>query len=306
MINKWHKLGLLFYRPPKDRHPKLLTHFSNPLPILITGDIYRIFYSGRDIYNRSSVGAVDINIISGKIIKEFNEPFFEYGPKNSFYENGVSLGNCYKIKNKTYMLFMGWQNKKGAHWRGDIGRLVVKKDLLLTIDNDLNPLMSYHQIDPISLSYPYIIENAGAYMMWYGSTISWENNNDEMFHVINFATSSDGNTWERKGLGVPFIKNKAQAFSRPTIIRNINGEFSMWYSFRGKLNEKYRIGYAHSKNAIDWQLELKNSGIDVSTKGWDSEMIEYPFVFNHKGSYYMLYNGNDYGKSGFGLAILEN
>ena len=57
---------------------------------------------------------------------------------------------------------------------------------------------------------------------------------------------------------------------------------------------------------VEWIKELNNSGIDVSSKGWDSEMIEYPFVFNHKGFYYMLYNGNNYGKSGFGLAILEN
>ena len=46
-------------------------------------------------------------------------------------------------------------------------------------------------------------------------------------------------------------------------------------------------------------------GIDLSPDGWDSEMIEYPAVFDHKGSRYMLYNGNDYGRTGFGLAILE-
>ena len=34
-------------------------------------------------------------------------------------------------------------------------------------------------------------------------------------------------------------------------------------------------------------------------------MIEYPFVFDHDGSRYMLYNGNGYGKTGFGLAVLE-
>ena len=46
-------------------------------------------------------------------------------------------------------------------------------------------------------------------------------------------------------------------------------------------------------------------GIDVSKNGWDSEMICYPYVFDHKGKRYMLYNGNGYGKTGFGLAVLE-
>ena len=34
-------------------------------------------------------------------------------------------------------------------------------------------------------------------------------------------------------------------------------------------------------------------------------MICYPFVFDYSGNRYMLYNGNEYGKTGIGLAILE-
>ena len=46
-------------------------------------------------------------------------------------------------------------------------------------------------------------------------------------------------------------------------------------------------------------------GIDVSESGWDSEMIEYPYVFNHKSKKYMVYNGNGYGINGIGLAVFE-
>ncbi|MFM8395102.1 MAG: hypothetical protein ACKOB4_14370, partial [Acidobacteriota bacterium] len=46
-------------------------------------------------------------------------------------------------------------------------------------------------------------------------------------------------------------------------------------------------------------------GIDVSAAGWDDEMIEYPFVFEHRGRLFMLYNGNGYGRTGFGLALLR-
>jgi len=34
-------------------------------------------------------------------------------------------------------------------------------------------------------------------------------------------------------------------------------------------------------------------------------MIEYPFVSSHQEKVYMLYNDNGFGKSGFGLAVLE-
>jgi hypothetical protein len=76
----------------------------------------------------------------------------------------------------------------------------------------------------------------------------------------------------------------------------------MWYSCRGK---SYRIGYAESEDGRQWQRLDALAGIDVSPSGWDSEMIEYPFVFDHNGQRYMLYNGNGYGKTGFGLAELE-
>jgi hypothetical protein len=34
-------------------------------------------------------------------------------------------------------------------------------------------------------------------------------------------------------------------------------------------------------------------------------MIQYPHVFDHNGERYMLYIGNEYGKTDFGLAVLD-
>jgi hypothetical protein len=79
----------------------------------------------------------------------------------------------------------------------------------------------------------------------------------------------------------------------------------MWFSYRSGNGTAYRIGYAHSADGKIWDRKKKSS-IDVSKSGWDSKMTCYPFVFDHKDKLYMLYNGNDYGKNGFGLAVLEN
>jgi predicted GH43/DUF377 family glycosyl hydrolase len=90
----------------------------------------------------------------------------------------------------------------------------------------------------------------------------------------------------------------------PEISNTIYAEavVGMWYSYRGSRN---RIGYADSEDGISWERKDGEAGIDVSASGWDSEMIEYPFVFDHDGERYMLYNGNGYGKTGIGLAVLE-
>jgi hypothetical protein len=80
----------------------------------------------------------------------------------------------------------------------------------------------------------------------------------------------------------------------------------MWFAHRAtKEIETYRIGFASSRDGRQWLRNDAISGIDVSIEGWDSEMICYPYVFEHDGLMYMLYNGNGYGRTGFGLAVME-
>ena len=304
MSFSWVKLGCIFDPTSRTPHPKLRTHAANPLPVHIGGNLFRIYYSGRDDEGRSSVGGIDFDIVTRTIIKDFKEPFFEHGPKKSFYANGVSVGCVYRASSTLYMTFMGWQSPSDGHWRGDIGRLIVEADLTLELDCD-RPLLSSDPVDPISLSYPWILgDEVDGYTMWYGSTHTWDAGNGEMLHVINRATSSDGQSWMRHGLGVPFILNVAQAFSRPTVVPSLTAGYDMWFSYRSGSGQKYRIGYAHSLNLVDWKLDANGSGIDVSSDGWDSEMIEYPYVFDHNNDRYMIYNGNGYGRTGFGLAKL--
>ena len=77
----------------------------------------------------------------------------------------------------------------------------------------------------------------------------------------------------------------------------------MWFCSRG---EAYRIRYAESTDGLTWSRRDERAGIDVSASGWDAEMIEYPCVFDHSGRRYMLYAGNGFGRTGFGLAVLDN
>lgn len=305
MKNRWRKLGQLYTPQATGRHPKLASHAANPLPIHLERDVYRIFYSGRDEQNRSSVGAVDIDIEKRSIINDHHDPFFEHGEPGCYYSDGISIGGYYDVGGARYILFMGWQNPPNRHWRGDIGRLMLTNDLTLELVDRL-PLMSNDLIDPLSLSYPWVQAlSSGGYEMWYGSTLSWDAGNGEMLHVIHHAISKDGESWVKDGLAVPYEIGRAQAFSKPTVLHGERNDKEMWFSYRCGTGRKYRLGYARSVDGLNWILDLPSSGIDVSPSGWDSEMIEYPYVFRHRDQIYMLYNGNGYGFTGFGLALLE-
>lgn len=298
MAIRWTKLGQIYDAPPL--HEKLLTHAANPLPVHLHDDVFRVFFSGRDAEKRSSVGYVDVDIVTRTVLETCRQPVFRYGPPESFYSHGVSIGNCYNADGRRFILFMGWHIPQGGHWRGEIGRLLLRADLSLSLDRD-GPFFGLSDVDPISLSYPWVMDDLhGGHHMWYGSTLSWDAGNAEMLHVIRHAHSEDGHVFQPDRSVIPYAIGVSQAFSRPTVVRDGNA-WSMWYSCRSGRGETYRIGHATSGDEHDWHLA--DPGIDVSAAGWDSEMIEYPFVFNHKGQTYMLYNGNGYGRTGFGLAV---
>jgi hypothetical protein len=119
---------------------------------------------------------------------------------------------------------------------------------------------------------------------------------------LKYAESFDGIQWFPTGeISLEFKCDNEYAISKPSVLKE-DGIYKMWYSYRG---DRYRIGYAESEDGIHFNRMDETVGIDVSEFGWDSEMICYPHVFEHNGEKYMLYNGNGYGKSGIGLAILS-
>lgn len=301
---RWIKLGHIF--TPAIQHPKLLTHAANPLAVHLEGDVYRVFFSGRDAQNRSSVGYVDIDMVGRKVTGVCDAPLFEHGETKGFYSHGVSIGNCYNHAGKRYILFMGWHIPDGGHWRGEVGRLELSDALQLRLTPP-TLFMPIDADDPISLSYPWVMTiSDGSLRMWYGTTHTWDAGNGEMVHTIHQASSLNGEVWHKEGLAIPCVVGKAQAFSRPTVWRDKSGCYHMWYSVRSGDGTPYRIGYAYSSDGKIWQARNDDAGIDVASDGWDANMICYPFVFEHKNHVYMLYNGDGFGKTGFGLAVLDN
>jgi hypothetical protein len=75
--------------------------------------------------------------------------------------------------------------------------------------------------------------------------------------------------------------------------------------FRENPKRGYRLGYAYSDDLINWTRDDSNSRLDVTAGDWDSDMMCYPHIFQCDNKVYLLYNGNEFGKFGFGLAVLD-
>ena len=297
---KWIKKGIIYC--PADNHPWMTSHASNPVAEGLGEALFRLYFSCRDKNSRSSIAFVDVDIRTpSKILRVGSTAVIGPGQPGLFDDSGTSMGCLIRTDGKTYLYYVGWNLGVTVPWRNSIGLAIREGDDGAFEKHSKAPIVDRNDIDPFSLSYPWVMQDGAIWKMWYGTNLNWGEGKAEMQHVIRYAESPDGICWERKGFVAIPLKSGEHAIARPCVLKE-DRLYKMWYSYRG---QSYRIGYAESANGIDWERKDEKAGIDVSVSGWDSEMIEYPFVFDHEGQRHMLYNGNGYGKTGFGLAVLE-
>jgi hypothetical protein len=216
------------------------------------------------------------------------------------------MGYMLEVNGKIFLYYLGWNLKVTVPWMNTIGLAVYDNSQNRFIKYGRAPIMDRSHDDPFSISYPSILLENGIYRMWYGSNLGWGKEQHEMKHVIKYAESTDGISWKRShNIAVNLQHPGEYALSKPFVIKE-KELYRMWYSYRAsEIGETYRIGMAESKDGNVWTRKDDEAGIDVSASGWDSGSIEYPNVFSYKDNTYMLYNGNDYGKTGFGIAVLK-
>ena len=297
----WIKKGQIFC--PDGNFSWMKSHAANPVAEPLGGDLFRIYFSCRDKFNRSNVGFIELDLLNPHRIFRISEvPVLEPGMLGMFDDSGASIGCLAFVDDRAFLYYTGWNLGVTVPWRNSIGLAV--KDLGHKVFKKYSnaPILDRNDIDPYSLSYPWVIRDGVIKKMWYGSNLQWGKKHSDMKHVIKYAESVDGISWVRQGIISVDLQHQGEwGISKPCVIKD-KKIYRMWYSCRG---ESYRIGYAESTDGKYWERKDNEVGIDVSASGWDSEMIEYAFVFDHNGDRYMLYNGNGYGKTGIGLAILD-
>ncbi|WNV05381.1 hypothetical protein RP726_02960 [Candidatus Methylospira mobilis] len=299
---KWRKLGRVFCA--NGQRAWMRSHAAVPIAEAIEGGLYRIYFSSRDSANRSHTGWIVIDLQQPQTLVELSAtPVLSPGGLGLFDDSGAMASWLTRAGNRRYMYYIGWNLGVTVPFRNALG---------LAISEGGAPFVRYAAgaIIDRSLHEPHfcasccVMKDGELWRIWYLSCTGWDLGQGGPVHRyhIKYAESDDGIYWRREGhVAIDYGNENEIAISRPSVLRDADG-WKMWYSHRGA---SYRIGYAESVDGKHWLRQDHRAGIDVSLSGWDAEMIEYPFVFDHEGQRFMLYNGNDYGRSGFGLAVLD-
>lgn len=300
---KWQKLGLLW----TTHHQRTWMHSHSAVPVAQhrKGNIFRVYSGIRNESNQSQIGWFEFDITQiGEILDISVEPVLGPGRLGTFDDSGVTP-SCLISQGKQLLFFYtGWSLGVTVPFYFTVGLALSNDDGQSFQRASEAPLLERTAVDPLLVASPEILIDENGWHMWYVSGLRWQpvqGQGPRHYYHIRYAHSKDGLIWKRSGkVCIDFASEDEYAFSRPTVIKD-NGIFRMWYSFRGNA---YRLGYAESIDGLEWIRKDEEAGLEPSAEGWDAEMICYPYVFRHQDKLYLLYNGNDYGKSGIGLAML--
>lgn len=304
---EWKKLGRIFV--PNHEKSWMNSHAAVPFVEKLESGYFKIYFTTRNAQNKSLIAWIIIDIKNPLTVIEISDdPILELGGLGFFDEDGTMGCQLMEINNKKYLYYQGWNLATSVQFRNSIGLAIFDEISNSFKKFSRGPILDRSIYDNCFVATPNVIKiTDNKFLMYYLSCDDWVKKNEKLTHKYNIkiAESKDGINWMRYGkIAINYESDYEYAFSVPRVI-NENGIFKMWYSYRaGKEIKTYRMGYAESLDGMDWKRKDDEVGINVSKEGWDSQMICYPYIFDHEGSRYMLYNGNDYGKTGFGIAIM--
>ena len=236
-----------------------------------------------------------------KVTYNSKKPLIELGKIGNFDDSLALVTSVVKSGKKLFLYYVGWTRPKNTRFFPSIGLaiLYINKKRIVKLPY---PIRSREEKEALGCASPCVIKEKEKFKMWYASIRKWINQKKGTFPIYNlsYSESRNGINWNTKKINILNSSN-LETISRPFVIK-YKKIYHMWYCVK-KFNSNFKIGYAFSKNGINWKK--KNNYQNIPKSSWNSKMSCYPSVFKYKGKFFMLLNGNNYGKKGIGLLELK-
>lgn len=314
---KWKKLGQVF-DPYEHVLPNGCFGFAQSPQTLIFDNFVRVYFSVRSKDNSgkylSHVTFADFDKKTWQVHNSSEKSVIPLGELGCFDQHGIFPFNVVRDESRIIAFTTGWNRRVSVSTDAAIGLAISEDNGCNFKKVGLGPVISASLHEPFLVGDAFVKKYNNLYHMWYIHGVKWISNPDgdspERIYKIAHATSNDCLSWNKEGrqlIADSIIEHECQAL--PSVVQ-IGNRFHMYFCYRHAFNFRtnkasaYKLGYAFSDDLINWTRDDNNSGISLSEEGWDSEMQCYPHIFEMDGVFYLLYNGNEFGRCGFGLAKL--
>tara|TARA_R110002049_G_scaffold82349_2_gene209556 strand:+ start:2201 stop:3160 length:960 start_codon:yes stop_codon:yes gene_type:complete len=297
------------------------TEFAQSPQTLVFDDFVRIYFSTRKRDNntgkyKSFISYIEVDKELKNVLRFSSEDVIQLGELGTFDEHGIFPINILRDGDKILAYTCGWSRRVSVSVETSIGLAYSENNGRTFKKYGLGPIVSSSLKEPVLVGDAFVKKFNGQYHMWYIFGKKWlpetEVEPEARVYKIAHAVSLDGINWV-KDEGVEIIENvlnENECQALPTVIK-IGDRYHMYFCFREATDFRtnpdrgYQLGYAYSDDLKTWTRDDKNSGIISSDGEWDSDMKCYPHIFECNSKVYLLYNGNEFGKYGFGVIELD-
>lgn len=308
---KWNKKGVIF-APDRD-YEWMVSHASVPVVDEARAGVLRVYFGTRDGDGRSQVAYIEVEAARPEnVLYVHDQPLLPLGRAGTFDDSGIMPSWIVNYESRKHLYYIGWNVKVAVPYHLAIG-LATSADGGRSFQKiSEGPLLDRSVDEPFFNTAPCVLHEDDRWRMWYVSCTGWESTNDRLeprYHV-RYAESADGIKWRRTNHVCIDYDDRTGAIGRPCVYKE-DGRYKMLYSYRGVRDyrtdpaQSYRLGYADSADGLDWTRRDEDAGIERSASGWDSEMMEYCYFYRHQDRSYLFYNGNGFGRTGIGYAVLD-
>lgn len=318
---QWEKKGLVFNPQECAARPVWRWHYAQGENTLLYDGFIRVYFCCREKPDKdgrtvSRVSYVDLSRDNPcEILKIAERPVLEPGGLGEFDEFGIYPFSVIRRQDGIYAYYGGVTRGESVPFYVSIG-CAVSKDQGETFQKiGPGPVLTASLHEPYVVCSPKIRFYHGKWYLFYSAGKLWtkEAGRPEICYKLRMAVSGDGRNWEKCGRDIMEDRLGEMESQACADVIWQNGWYHMFFCYRNHTDfrknpqNSYRIGYARSADLLYWERDDAKAGITVSGEpgSWDSEMVAYPHVFVCDGKTYMLYLGNEVGKSGFGLAQLK-
>jgi hypothetical protein len=305
----WQTRGLIYQ--PRGLGGVGGSHAQVPT-VLLREDRLRIYYADRDTCGKSFTTYIDVcRKDPTRVLYEHHQAILPRGEPGTFDDDGMMPSCCIRNSGKLWLYYTGWNRGITVPYRNSVGIAVSSDDGDSFSRLFKGPVLDRSPMEPHIAVTPSIIVEDGLWRMWYSSGHRWVevNGRQEPIYHIKYADSLDGISWRRPNHLCIAPRHDLEAYSHPTVVKR-GGTYHMWFCSRHSVNFRngagsYRIGYATSRDGLQWSRDDGAHGVPPANSGWDALMTCYPFVLEFDDGIHLFYNGNGFGRSGIGYARLE-
>jgi predicted GH43/DUF377 family glycosyl hydrolase len=299
---RWEKRGLVW--GPDGRTPWQLHSALQPTPLLIDGGPLRVYAGMRDADGRGSVGFVDLDPSDPmRVLRVSERPALAPADGGSFAVDGVVPTAVARDGEILRLYYAGYRRGEGdIRFRAFCG---------LALSDDGGETFRAHSDEPVLpptaegrlfRAIHSIRHEGGRWRAWYGAGSEFRRGERKTLPVydIRYCESPDGINFPDRGVVCIPTSGEEHRVGRPWVVRVRDG-YEMYFG-AGTERRPYRLAFATSRDGVTWRRDDGALGLEPSEDGWDSEMIAYPAVVAVGERTYLFYNGNGYGREGFGYA----